>query len=274
MKKLLSVLLAAVMLFSMFTATSIVTQAKDMTVSTSTEAGFFTSISDFFERLFQSIDDFFAELFDAGKDLPDVTEWTDEQIIEYYKEAVAKTEATAVTKEILSLNYFDIGNDSINDSLEVIMKRSMNNSKSEFAGINGDYEKLAAKDCDSVEAYKKGRYIVVELSFIDQSDSFKNEKVFVNTISHGMDVIGDKEAILNLGEDIKYDLADGDITIDYTNAKILVRINSNGYIKKGTWTYDCSMTFENVEIKFADMVLPMDYASAGFNYTGKVGGIF
>lgn len=274
MKKLLSILLAAVMIFSMFSATSVVTQAKDNTPSTATLAGFATSITEFFETWFQSIDDFFAELFGAGKNLPDVSEWTDEQIIEYYKEAAARTHDTAVTKESSVLKYAEMGDDDYSNLFETVLLNSWDNSTYVAEGINGNYEKLEAADCNSIDAYKKGRYIVVELSFNDHSDSFK-EDVFRNPISHGISIVEDKNEVLDaMGEDFTLDLSEGDIVLKYTNAKITVRIDGDGYIRKGTWKYDMALIIENVSLLFDEMEIPMKHSEAGFTQIAKVGSMF
>lgn len=274
MKKLLSILLTAVMLFSMFSVTSFAVQGSDKSVSTARATENTFSATDFFENLIQSIDDFFAELFGADKDLPDVSDWTDEEIIEYYKTAAAKTNDTAVTKEAFTLKFLKMGNSDYDKIMESVMINSWDDSQSESAGINGNYEKLVAADCSSVEAYKKGRYIVVEISLKDHSDSFKEDS-FQNPISHGLDIIEDKDDVLNaLDEDLTVDFSEGDIVLDYTNAKIVARINSDGYIKKGTWTYDMVMIVRNVSVTISNSPVLIENASGGFTYTGKVGGIF
>lgn len=276
MKKLLSVLLAAVMLFSMFSATSFAVQGTDKSVSTvrATENTF--SVADFFENLIQSIDDFFAELFGVGKNLPDVSEWTDEEIINYYISAASKSQETAVTKEVMTIDYIDDGKtESIYDSMESILKSTMENNVYETEGITGNYEKLTVDDCESVNAYKKGRYIIVDIVLKNQTDSMKNEDVIVNTISHGIGVIDDKQEFVDaLGEDgFTIDITSGDIVIDYKDAMISVRINSDGYIKKGVWSYYMDVTVDNVTLEFSGMEIPMNM-DIGLSYKAKVGSIF
>ncbi len=275
MKKLLSILLAIVMAFSMFSVTSFAVQGADKPVSAAraTESTF--SFTDFMENLIQSIDDFFAELFGAGKNLPDVSEWSDEEIINYYISSAKKSNETAVSKEYITLNYIDDGEEeTVYDSMTPLIKRTLGNNVYEVEGITGDFENLTVDDCESVDAYKKGRYIVVDIVLKNQSDSMKNEDVIVNTISHGMTIVDKqalKDAFAELG--VAVDISEGDVVINYTNAKISVRIDSDGYIKKGTWSHNIDIDVENVMVIFDGINMPMDMI-VGFTYKTKTGGIF
>lgn len=274
MKKLLSVLLAIVMIFSLFSVTSFAVQDKAVLTARATESTF--SIKDFLENLIQSIDDFFAELFGAGKNLPDVSEWTDEEIINYYISAAKKSNEKAVSKEMMTVDYIDDGEeDSFYDSMEPLIKSMMAENVYEFDGITGDYEKITVDDCESVNAYKKGRYIIVDIVLKDQTDSMRNEEDIVNTISHGIGIIDDKQEFLDvLNEDgFTMDISAGDIVLDYHNAMISVRVNSDGYIKKGTWSYDIDVAVDNITLNFNNVDIPMNM-NIGLAYKAKVGSIF
>ncbi len=275
MKKLLSILLAIVMAFAMFSVTSFAVQGADKPVSAAraTESTF--SFTDFMENLIQSIDDFFAELFGAGKNLPDVSEWSDEEIINYYISSAKKSNETAVSKECITLNYIDDGEEeTVYDSMTPLIKRTLGNNVYEVEGITGDFENLTVDDCESVDAYKKGRYIVVDIVLKNQSDSMKSEDVIVNTISHGMTIVDKqalKDAFAELG--VAVDISEGDVVINYTDAKISVRINSDGYIQKGIWSHNIDIDVENVMVIFDGINMPMDMI-VGFTYKTKTGGIF
>lgn len=277
MKKLLSILLAIVMVFSIFSVTSFAVQDKSVSTARATESTF--SFADFLENLIQSIDDFFADLFGAGKNLPDVSSWTDEEIINYYISAAKKSNETTVSQEFLTFDYIDDGEEeSIYDSVFPIIKSSMGNNVYEIDGITGDFEKLTVDACESVEAYKKGRYIVVDIVLKNRSDSAKNEEVAVNTISHGMNVVDKqalKDAFTELG--VTIDISDGDVKFDYTNAKISVRIDSDGYIRKGTWSHNLDISVENIIFVFGGTDMPLDIPMdlvAGFTHKTKTGSIF
>lgn len=273
MKKLLSVLLAVVMAFSMFSVTSFAVQDNSASTARATASSF--SITDFLENLIQSFDDFFAELFGAGKNLPDVSGWTDEEIIDYYISAAKKSDETTVSKEFLTFDYIEDGEeDSVYDSLLPLVRRTTGNTVYEFEGITGDFEKLTVNDCESVDAYKKGRYIVVDIVLKNQSDSMNNEEAFVNTVSHGMSIVDKqalKDAFTELG--VTVDVSEGNVLFDYTNAKISVRIDSDGYIRKGTWSHNLDIKLENIIFVFDGFDVTMDMV-AGFTHKTKTGSIF
>ena len=119
MKKVLSVFMAFIMLFTMFTTTSVVSFAEGVdvaVVSETEELGFFQQvgkffddlgnvIKKFFEDLGKVISDFFNSIFGTGEDTSDPVEppetelvedpskWTTEEILEYYQDATAKVVA-------------------------------------------------------------------------------------------------------------------------------------------------------------------------------------
>ncbi len=275
MKKLLSILLTAVLIFSMFSMTSFSAEAADKSVSTArvTETAF--SIADFFENLIQSIDDFFAELFGAGKKLPDVSEWTDEEIINYYISAAKKSNETAVSEERVTFDYIDDEDeDSVYESMFPVIQNTINNNVYEFNGITGDFENLTVDDCESVDAYKKGRHIIVDIVLKNQSDNVKNEEVIVNTISHGMSIV-DKQGLKVAFDELGFgvDISEGNVVLNYTNAKISVRIDSDGYIRKGKWSHNMDVDAENVKFIFNGIDIPMNM-DTGFTLETKTGYIF
>ncbi len=274
MKKLLSVLLAIVMVFSIFSVTSFAVQDKSVSTARATESTF--SINDFLENLIQSIDDFFAELFGAGKNLPDVSEWSEEQIIDYYVSAAKKTDETAVTKDSFTVDYIDDREEnSTFDKITPLYQSMLGDTVYEYSGITGDFEKLTVDDCESVSAYKKGRYIAVDIVLKDQTDSVQNEDVFVNTISHGISIMENEKAIFDVLDEEGFvtDISEGDIILDYTDAAFSVRINSDGYIKKGVWSYYIDIAVENLVMGFNGITIPISM-DMGLVYKAKVGSIF
>lgn len=181
MKKLLSILLAAVMLFSMFSATSATALAADSGLPVATEekaeSGFFDTILDFFADIVSS----FFDLFTFEKELPDVSEWTDEEIIYYYKKAARKTKCKKAEREFVENDYsVDIiePEDANADSpyFDIFMESysegyygELNSKK--VTNVMGDYKRLTVDDCKSIKAYTEGDYTVIELKFKNQYDS-------------------------------------------------------------------------------------------------------
>lgn len=101
-----------------------------------------------------------------------------------------------------------------------------------------------------------------------------NEEAFVNTVSHGMSIVDKqalKDAFTELG--VTVDVSEGNVLFDYTNAKISVRIDSDGYIRKGTWSHNLDIKLENIIFVFDGLDVTMDMV-AGFTHKTKTGSIF
>lgn len=258
MKKLLSVLLAAVMLFSMFSTVSVVTLAADgntpVVTEEKTEFGIFDGILDFFSDIISSILDFFT----FEKELPDVSEWTDEEIIEYYKKAARKTKYKKADREFVekeySVNFIepkDYSNDSpyfdiFMDSYSETYYGELNSKQ--VKNIMGDYKKLTVDDCKSIKTYTEGDYTVIELKFKNQHDSINDEEDVI-TVSHGMLDCGKVDPTLEKTMSIfgmRYTLPY--FVSDYSNATAKVRINSRGVVEYGTWYYDVLSVGKNITV--------------------------
>ena len=250
MKKVLSVLLAAMMIFSVFTATPVMAANEALPVSTEVKAEvtFFDDIADFFSDIIA----FITDLFDFQTELPDVSEWTDEEIIEYYKKAARKTKYKKADREFVDNGYtFEViePKDYDDDSsyMEIFSASFYGELNSrQIRGVMGDYKKLTVDDCKSIKAYTEGEYTVIELKFKNQHDSVKDEEDVI-TMSHGMLDSGKVNADLEKGMSIlgmKFTLPD--FVSDYSNATAKVRINSRGVVEAGTWYYDVVSTGKNV----------------------------
>lgn len=249
MKKLLSVLLVMVMAFSAFGVTSFAAEGNSPVAAEETmENGFFDSVIDFFSDIINSI----LDLFTLEKELPDVSEWTDEEIIEYYKKAASKSAWMLVGDRTLNTNLLGdevIGDDAFsqvfNDYFQAVTPTKMR-------GVMGDYRKLTVDDCKSAKAYIDGDYVVIEIAFKDEIDSMHDEKDVV-TASHGMKLLENSDAqwttirMMKL-YGTKIDLSEGDYLMKYSDAKAVVKMNKSGFVEEGKWTFKASMTFQNVKM--------------------------
>lgn len=247
MKKLLSVLLAAVMLFSVFTVTPVTTMAADKSLVVSSEASIFDGIFDFFSDIISSI----LDLFTAQKELPDVSEWTDEDIIEYYKKAARKAKyekpdvnyvANDYSYSNVTVNGEEIDADDLADSFPALID-AMNSARTK-SGVMGDYKNLTVDDCKSVKAYTDGDYTVIEIKFRDQLDSTDDSKDNI-TLSHGMQDFGELSPKLTKFRIMGMIMTMPDTTAEYSNATAKVKINSRGKVEYGTWSYDVYCVAKN-----------------------------
>ena len=248
-KKLLSVLLAIVMAFSAFGVTSYAAEDNYPIVAEETaENGIFSGVLDFFSDIISSI----LDLFTPQKELPDVSEWTEEDIVAYYKKAASKSAWRLAGERTLDTKFV---NDSVesNDELSQLLYDSVSAYiPTKFRGVMGDYRKLTVDDCKSAKAYADGEYLVIEIAFKDEIDSMHDENDVV-TASHGMKLLENSDAqwtnirLMGLYGQV-YDLSEGDLLMKYTDAKAKVKINKRGAVEEGEWSFGATMTFRNVKI--------------------------
>lgn len=240
------------MLFSMFSATSVVTLAADgntpVVTEEKAEVSIFDSILDFFSDIISSI----LDLFTFEKELPDVSEWTEQDIIDYYKKAASKSAWSLTGDRTLETELF---NDSVSE--DNAYSQFLNDyvqffTPTRMRGVMGDYRKLTVDDCKSAKAYIDGEYVVVEILFKDEIDSMHDEND-IATASHGMKLLENSDeqwkTIRMMGlYGQKIDLSEGDYLMEYTDAKAVVKMNKFGFVEEGEWTFKASMTFQNVKI--------------------------
>ena len=248
MKKLLAVLLAIVMAFSAFGVTSFAAEDNSPIVAEETvENGIFSGFLDFFSDIISSI----LDLFTPQKELPDVSEWTDEDIIEYYKKAARKAKYEKPDKNFtlndcsysnVTVNGEESDADDLMDTFPLFID-SMNSARVK-SGAMGDYKNLTVADCKSVKAYTDGDYTVIEIKFHNQFDSSDDSKDKI-TLSHGMQDFGELSPRLTKIRIMGMMITMPDTTADYSNATARVKINSRGKVEYGTWSYDVHCIAKN-----------------------------
>lgn len=182
----------------------------------------------------------------------DPSEWTDEEIVEFYKAAAIKSKTAVKSKQTMTLEEMVVndGDGFLGKLVEMItpfLVSALEDNSTEFDGITGGYENLELSDTESVKAYKSGEYIVVEMAMKEQVDGAHGD-LHSGTVGHAISVVGDlavvEEALPNF--EIRFD--DADVKLHYKNPKLKVKINENGIIEKGTWTYKVYVTIANLYV--------------------------
>ncbi len=182
----------------------------------------------------------------------DPSEWTDEEIVAFYKAAAIKSKTKVKSKQKMALTEMVVndGDGFLGKLVEMItpfLISALEDSSTEFDGITGGYEKLELSDAKSVRAYKSGGYTVVEMTMKEQIDGAHGD-LHSGTVGHAISVVGDlavvEEALPNF--EIRFDEAD--IKLHYKNPKLKVKINKDGIIEKGTWTYQVYITVANLYV--------------------------
>ncbi len=179
------------------------------------------------------------------------SEWTKEQVVDFYKQACANS-SHVTSKQTMHMRKDSLkaagGLGSFLSIAEPIIRGVMKLNEVDVPGITGGHENLTVDDCKTAKAYKSGDYIVVEMTMKDQVDGVygkRNE----GHIGHAIFVVdGVAEVAEQFSQfDVRY--KEADIKIYYTDAKLKVKINSDGVIEKGTWTYVCTPVVNNLYIE-------------------------
>lgn len=179
------------------------------------------------------------------------SDWTMEQVVDFYKKACANS-SHVTSKQTMYMRKDSLkaagGLGTFLSMAEPIIRGVMKMNHTDVPGITGGHENLSVDDCKTAKAYKDGDYIVVEMTMKDQTDGIygkRNE----GHIGHAIYVVdGVAEVAEQFSQfDVRY--KEADIKIYYTDAQLKVKINSDGVIEKGTWTYVCTPKCNNLYIE-------------------------
>ncbi len=211
----------------------------------------------------------------------DPSEWTNEEIVEFYKAAAIRSKT-----KVKSTEYKNLEEMVVNDGDGLLGKlvewstpfliKALEDSQVEFDGITGGYEKLEVTDAKSVKAYKSGEYTVIEMTMKEQTDGMHGDR-YGGTVGHAISVVGDISSVEEaLAEWFDIDFENAKITLRYTEPTLRVRINKDGIIEKGTWSYVIKIDVSNLHV--AAVRLPIeamvDSAYGTVGYVITVGGGF
>lgn len=211
----------------------------------------------------------------------DPSKWTDEEIVAFYKAAAikSKTKVKSIQKMTLEEIVVNEGDGLLGTVVEwatPFFEKALEDSSTEFDGITGGYENIELSDMKSVKAYKSGEYTVVEMSMKEQTDGV-NGDTFSGTVGHSISVVGDAEAAVTEAlPQFNIGFEDADIKLHYSDPKLKVKINKDGIIEKGTWTYTVNITVANLLISADGFPLEVlfENAKGSVDYVITVGGGF
>lgn len=202
----------------------------------------------------------------------DPSEWSKEEIIDFYKKAAEKSNPKAKSNQVMVLNELIIndGDGALGFFIKilepaiasVIKKNALN-----FDGITGGFSALEAADVKSIKAYRSGNDTVVEMTMKNQTDGIHANE-HEGSVGHAISVLGDISKVLAEFPQFKVDVENADIKVNYVNATVKVKINENGIIEKGTWKYTCDPEIKHLDISG----IMIDKADAKIDYIITVGG--
>lgn len=208
------------------------------------------------------------------QDNADPSQWTNEEIIDFYKKAAEKSHPSAKSYQEMVLNKLIINDGEgalgfVTKILEPAIRSVVKKNAFEFDGITGGFKNLSVSDAKSIKAYKSGEYTVIEMTMKNQTDDIHANE-HEGTVGHAISVLGDISRVIEQFPQFDVDLSNAKIDIHYVNATVKVRINKDGIIEKGTWKYTCDPDISDVKISGINFRT----ADAEIDYIITVGGGF
>ncbi len=209
----------------------------------------------------------------------DPATWTKEQVVEFYRAAAinSKSQKSVEKKSLVEMVVND-GNGLLAALIEMvtpILVSALEDSETEFDGMTGGYENLVPEDAQAAKAYKSGDYIVVEMTMKEQTDGAHGDR-YGGSVGHAISVVGDLAAVEEALPQLKIGFDEAKFNLHYKNPKLKVKINKDGVIEKGTWTYTIDIDVENLYVGGRRLPLSATVKSAygTVDYIITVGGGF
>lgn len=215
------------------------------------------------------------EQSDSKKELSaNPSEWSKEDIVAVYKNSAAKSHKVVESSQVYAMPKLIVndGDGALGFFLKMItpvIASVLEKNAMSYEGITGGYTKMVPNDVQSAKAYKDGDYIVIEMVMVEQTDGIYGDYQG-GSVGHAVNVLGNVATAVEQfpAFDIKFEEAD--IKIHYTKPTVKVKINKDGVIEKGTWSYDAQIYIRNLKI---DSIM-INKADAEIIYTITTGGGF
>lgn len=201
-------------------------------------------------------------------------EWSDEEIVAYYKSAALKSHSRTTSTQTMTLSEMVVnnGDGTLGKAVDMampIITDALEKNSTEFEGITGGFNNLTVDDTQSVKAYKSGNYTIIEMTLKEQTDGVHGD-MYSGTVGHAISVVGDLSVVQEEFPMFEIDFENADMKLHYVNPTLKVKINEDGIIEKGTWSYTVDIDVENLKIEF----VTVDTAYGSVDYVIKVGGGF
>ncbi len=179
----------------------------------------------------------------------ETADWSTEKIIEEYKNAARKSNATAKSTQLITIKDMSVNDgeyQSVMSFIKNIIGKFLESNSKETVGITGGFENLVPGDVSSAKAYKNGNDTTVELSLVDQTSGAK-EDALSGSVGHAITAVGDISTVVEdlANRGLPLELSEEETKIYYTNASVKVVINENGEIISGTWKYTVEISMIN-----------------------------
>ena len=204
----------------------------------------------------------------------DPADWSKDEIVAFYKQAAIKSHPTAKSSQTMVLNKLIVndGDGALNFFLNMIkpvIDTALKNNTTSYNGLTGGFTKLVPSDVKSAKAYKQGKYTVIEMTMVEQTDGLYGDAQ-EGTVGHAINVLGNVASAVEQFPDFDIKYKEADIKVHYAQPTVKVKINDKGIIEKGTWRYVSEIYIRHLEISG----IMIDKADAEIEYVIVVGGGF
>lgn len=204
----------------------------------------------------------------------DPADWSKDEIVAFYKQTAIKSHPTAKSSQTMVLNKLIVndGDGALNFFLNMIkpvIDTALKNNTTSYNGLTGGFTKLVPSDVKSAKAYKQGKYTVIEMTMVEQTDGLYGDAQ-EGTVGHAINVLGNVASAVEQFPDFDIKYKEADIKVHYSQPTVKVKINDKGIIEKGTWRYVSKIYIRHLEISG----IMIDKADAEIEYVIVVGGGF
>lgn len=182
----------------------------------------------------------------------DPSEWSAEEIIEFYKSSAVKSQNKVKSVQKMTLKKLSVydGDGALGKFVDFVTPffvSALEKNSTEFDGITGGYENLTVSDTSSVKAYKDGGYTVIEMTLKEQTDGIHADSKS-GSVGHAISVVGDISVVEKELPQFKIAFDKAEISLKYSNPKLRVKINKDGIIEGGVWSYTVCISIENLRV--------------------------
>ena len=187
------------------------------------------------------------------RELPDdPAKWTKAEVVEFYKQAAIKTHPTASSSQTMTMPKLVVndGDGALGFFLNIIkpvINTVLKNNTTTYNGLTGGFTKLEASDAKTAKAYKQGKYTIVEMVMVEQTDGIYGD-MHGGSVGHAINVLGNVATAAEQFPSFDIKFEDADIKVHYAKPTVKVRINEKGIIEKGTWSYTAEVYIRNLKI--------------------------
>ena len=199
-------------------------------------------------------------------------EWSTAEIVAVYKNAASKSHTVVESSQTYAMPKLVVndGDGALGGFLKILtpaIKTVLENNTTSYVGITGGFTKMEASDVNTAKAYKEGDYIVIEMLMNEQTDGVYGDAQG-GPVGHAINVLGNVATAVEQfpAFDIKY--KEADIKVHYINPVVKVKINKEGIIEKGLWSYESEiyirdLSVNGIMIKKADAQIDYKITAGG-----------